>query len=141
LDWYLIPSSINVSLCSWRTDFYSFVNWDSVESAYGRKLILSQFIRTLSQNLYPYVRWWFKLWWTETVFLIILYICNLKRNSVHFTYCYIFIGFTADLRSNTGGQAFPQCVFDHWQIFPGDPCETGSKPYNVVMVSLNDSKC
>jgi len=42
-------------------------------------------------------------------------------------------GFTADLRSNTGGQAFPQCVFDHWQIFPGDPCETGSKPFNVVM--------
>merc|ERR1712202_65567 len=28
-------------------------------------------------------------------------------------------GFTADLRSNTGGQAFPQCVFDHWQIMPG----------------------
>ncbi|XP_060878744.1 translation elongation factor 2 [Metopolophium dirhodum] len=42
-------------------------------------------------------------------------------------------GFTADLRSNTGGQAFPQCVFDHWQVFPGDPCETGSKPYVVVM--------
>ncbi|KAL5245463.1 hypothetical protein ACI65C_012873 [Semiaphis heraclei] len=42
-------------------------------------------------------------------------------------------GFTADLRSNTGGQAFPQCVFDHWQIFPGDPCETGSKPFTVVM--------
>merc|ERR1712093_228405 len=30
-------------------------------------------------------------------------------------------GFTADLRSHTGGQAFPQCVFDHWQIMPGDP--------------------
>lgn len=28
-------------------------------------------------------------------------------------------GFTADLRSSTGGQAFPQCVFDHWQVFPG----------------------
>ncbi|XP_060841654.1 translation elongation factor 2 [Rhopalosiphum padi] len=42
-------------------------------------------------------------------------------------------GFTADLRSNTGGQAFPQCVFDHWQIFPGDPCEAGSKPFTVVM--------
>ncbi|CAD7684728.1 unnamed protein product [Nyctereutes procyonoides] len=27
-------------------------------------------------------------------------------------------GFTADLRSNIGGQAFPQCVFDHWQILP-----------------------
>ncbi|XP_037088490.1 eukaryotic translation elongation factor 2-like [Pollicipes pollicipes] len=41
-------------------------------------------------------------------------------------------GFTADLRSNTGGQAFPQCVFDHWQILPGDPTDAGSKPYNVV---------
>lgn len=43
-------------------------------------------------------------------------------------------GFTADLRSNTGGQAFPQCVFDHWQIFPGDPLEAGSKPFTVVQV-------
>lgn len=34
-------------------------------------------------------------------------------------------GFTADLRSNTGGQAFPQCVFDHWQLLPGDPMEGG----------------
>ena len=34
-------------------------------------------------------------------------------------------GFTADLRSNTGGQAFPQCVFDHWQLLPGDPTEGG----------------
>jgi len=32
-------------------------------------------------------------------------------------------GFTADLRSNTGGQAFPQCVFDHWKIVPGNPFE------------------
>lgn len=28
-------------------------------------------------------------------------------------------GFTADLRAGTGGQAFPQCVFDHWQVLPG----------------------
>jgi len=41
-------------------------------------------------------------------------------------------GFTADLRSNTGGQAFPQCVFDHWQILPGSPFETTSKPGQVV---------
>jgi elongation factor 2 len=41
-------------------------------------------------------------------------------------------GFTADLRSNTGGQAFPQCVFDHWQVFPGNPLEVGTKPYQVV---------
>merc|ERR1712193_241284 len=30
-------------------------------------------------------------------------------------------GFTADLRSSTGGQAFPQCVFDHWQLMAADP--------------------
>jgi elongation factor 2 len=41
-------------------------------------------------------------------------------------------GFTADLRSNTGGQAFPQCVFDHWQILPGDPLDATSKPGIVV---------
>merc|ERR1712121_461411 len=41
-------------------------------------------------------------------------------------------GFTADLRSNTGGQAFPQCVFDHWQILPGDPFEPSSKPAQIV---------
>lgn len=41
-------------------------------------------------------------------------------------------GFTADLRSNTGGQAFPQCVFDHWQILPGDPMDAGTKPSVVV---------
>merc|ERR1712076_325810 len=42
-------------------------------------------------------------------------------------------GFTADLRSNTGGQAFPQCVFDHWQILPGNPLdqESNSKPYQI----------
>lgn len=45
-------------------------------------------------------------------------------------------GFTADLRSNTGGQAFPQCVFDHWQVLPGDPLELGTRPYNVVQVSF-----
>lgn len=41
-------------------------------------------------------------------------------------------GFTADLRSNTGGQAFPQCVFDHWQILPGDPMVPDSKPGMIV---------
>jgi elongation factor 2 len=41
-------------------------------------------------------------------------------------------GFTADLRSNTGGQAFPQCVFDHWQILPGDPFDFTTKPGLVV---------
>merc|ERR1712121_187808 len=44
-------------------------------------------------------------------------------------------GFTADLRSNTGGQAFPQCVFDHWQIMPGDPIQEGTKPYQIVQTT------
>lgn len=44
-------------------------------------------------------------------------------------------GFTADLRSHTGGQAFPQCVFDHWQAVTGDPLLTGSKPYEIVMAT------
>jgi len=41
-------------------------------------------------------------------------------------------GFTADLRSQTGGQAFPQCVFDHWDIMPGSPFEPTSKPAIIV---------
>merc|ERR1719242_58509 len=42
-------------------------------------------------------------------------------------------GFTGDLRSGTSGQAFPQCVFSHWQLYNGDPMEEGTKPYNTVM--------
>jgi len=34
-------------------------------------------------------------------------------------------GFTADLRANTGGQAFPQCVFDHWKTLTQSPFEEG----------------
>ncbi len=34
-------------------------------------------------------------------------------------------GFTADLRSNTGGKAFPQCSFDHWEVLGGSPYEPG----------------
>jgi len=41
-------------------------------------------------------------------------------------------GFVADLRSNTGGQAFPQCVFDHWQIMQGDPMADGTMPAQLV---------
>jgi len=42
-------------------------------------------------------------------------------------------GFTADLRSNTGGKAFPQCVFDHWQELGGNPLVPGSKANEVVL--------
>jgi len=36
-------------------------------------------------------------------------------------------GFTAALRAGTGGQAFPQCVFDHWAAVNGDPMDAESK--------------
>jgi len=48
-------------------------------------------------------------------------------------------GFTADLRSHTSGQAFPQCVFDHWQVLQGDPMETGSKS-NVITLGIRKRK-
>ncbi|CAC5420317.1 EEF2 [Mytilus coruscus] len=44
-------------------------------------------------------------------------------------------GFTGDLRSSTGGQAFPQCVFDHWAVMPGDPFDSTSKPGEVVTIT------
>ena len=36
-------------------------------------------------------------------------------------------GFTTDLRSNTSGQASPQCI-DHWQILPGDTFDKAAVP-------------
>ena len=41
-------------------------------------------------------------------------------------------GFTANLRGQTSGQAFPQCVFDHWALIPGDPTDATSKSYEII---------
>ncbi|KAK7494549.1 hypothetical protein BaRGS_00014202 [Batillaria attramentaria] len=41
-------------------------------------------------------------------------------------------GFTEELRGSTGGKAFPQCVFDHWQVMPGDPLEPSSRAGVIV---------
>lgn len=41
-------------------------------------------------------------------------------------------GFTADLRAGTGGQAFPQMVFDHWQLMPGSALDKTSMSGQVV---------
>lgn len=46
-------------------------------------------------------------------------------------------GFTADLRSQTQGKAFPQCVFDHWQMIADDPLDDtnsakATSSYNIV---------
>ncbi|EIW86922.1 P-loop containing nucleoside triphosphate hydrolase protein [Coniophora puteana RWD-64-598 SS2] len=41
-------------------------------------------------------------------------------------------GFNGDLRSQTAGQAFPQSVFDHWEIMNGTPLDKGSKLEEIV---------
>jgi len=42
-------------------------------------------------------------------------------------------GFTGDLRAATGGQAFPQCVFDHWAEMPGNILEEGDRVNELVL--------
>lgn len=42
-------------------------------------------------------------------------------------------GFVASLRQATSGQAFPQCVFDHWESLPGNCLEKGSKMEELVL--------
>ncbi|KAI0285487.1 P-loop containing nucleoside triphosphate hydrolase protein [Russula aff. rugulosa BPL654] len=41
-------------------------------------------------------------------------------------------GFNGDLRQATGGQAFPQSVFDHWELMNGTPLDKGSKLEDMV---------
>ncbi|KAH9996033.1 P-loop containing nucleoside triphosphate hydrolase protein [Russula vinacea] len=41
-------------------------------------------------------------------------------------------GFNGDLRQATGGQAFPQSVFDHWEVMNGSPLDKGSKIEEMV---------
>jgi elongation factor 2 len=42
-------------------------------------------------------------------------------------------GFVAALRQQTSGQAFPQCVFDHWDNMLGNAMDTGSKMQELVL--------
>lgn len=41
-------------------------------------------------------------------------------------------GFTTFLRAQTGGRAFPQCVFDHWRVLQEDPTKEGGKVNKIV---------
>jgi len=49
-------------------------------------------------------------------------------------------GFTADLRANTGGQAFPQCVFDHWRTNEEDPLDPSSKKIKELVLATRKRK-
>jgi elongation factor 2 len=42
-------------------------------------------------------------------------------------------GFTSDLRAATGGTAFPQMSFDHWDFVTSDPYEEGSKAQTMYV--------
>eukprot|EP00828_Plagiopyla_frontata_P040441 TRINITY_DN548_c0_g1_i9.p1 TRINITY_DN548_c0_g1~~TRINITY_DN548_c0_g1_i9.p1 ORF type:complete len:838 (+),score=120.31 TRINITY_DN548_c0_g1_i9:135-2648(+) len=48
-------------------------------------------------------------------------------------------GFASNLRGLTAGQAFPQCVFDHWQLVQGNPAEVNSK-CNVIVEGIRKRK-
>ncbi|KAN0111581.1 P-loop containing nucleoside triphosphate hydrolase protein [Russula decolorans] len=41
-------------------------------------------------------------------------------------------GFNGDLRQATSGQAFPQSVFDHWELMNGTPLDKGGKLEDMV---------
>jgi elongation factor 2 len=49
-------------------------------------------------------------------------------------------GFNADLRSHTSGQAFPQSVFDHWQILPGGSPLDGSSKVGTIVQEMRKRK-
>jgi len=42
-------------------------------------------------------------------------------------------GFTSLLRQNTGGQAFPQMIFSHWQILNGDVYDEKSQAHSIAL--------
>ncbi|QID85497.1 Elongation factor 2 [Saccharomyces pastorianus] len=44
-------------------------------------------------------------------------------------------GFTGELRQATGGQAFPQMVFDHWATLGSDPLDPTSKAGEIVLAA------
>lgn len=42
-------------------------------------------------------------------------------------------GFTSVLRAATSGQAFPQCVFDHWEVMTQDPLQVGTQANQLIL--------
>uniref|UniRef100_A0A7S1EZ90 Elongation factor EFG domain-containing protein n=1 Tax=Noctiluca scintillans TaxID=2966 RepID=A0A7S1EZ90_NOCSC len=43
-------------------------------------------------------------------------------------------GFVSALRQQTSGQAFPQCVFDHWENLVGNPMEEGKMQTMILAI-------
>ncbi|XP_066947660.1 translation elongation factor 2-like isoform X1 [Macrobrachium rosenbergii] len=67
--------------------------------------------------------------------------CPVAGTAMHNIKAYLPVnesfGVNCDLRGATGGKAFPQCTFDHWQELPGNPMQSGAcninHPFNIVM--------
>ena len=49
-------------------------------------------------------------------------------------------GFTGFLRQNTGGQAFPQMVFHHWEVMNGDPFPGGDEKIGEIVLTARKRK-
>lgn len=56
---------------------------------------------------------------------------DLMHITAHLPVCESF-GFAALLRKNTSGQAFPQLLFSHWAVMPGDPLDPTSTAGKTV---------
>nr|GEZ07759.1 elongation factor 2 [Tanacetum cinerariifolium] len=48
-------------------------------------------------------------------------------------------GFSGALRAATSGQAFPQCVFDHWDMMLADPLDANS-PAGALVATIRKRK-
>lgn len=44
-------------------------------------------------------------------------------------------GFSAALLEATRGSAFPQCVFDHWEVMPGDPMQADTLACKAMLAA------
>ncbi|KAK0620333.1 P-loop containing nucleoside triphosphate hydrolase protein [Immersiella caudata] len=49
-------------------------------------------------------------------------------------------GFNGDLRAGTSGQAFPQSVFDHWQILPGGSALDATSKVGAIVQEMRKRK-
>lgn len=59
-----------------------------------------------------------------------------NSNGMNLIKCYLPViesfGFNQALRAETSGKAFPQCIFDHWEILSSDPLDETSKAHQIV---------
>merc|ERR1712025_831198 len=49
-------------------------------------------------------------------------------------------GFVSALRQQTGGQAFPQCVFDHWETMQGGDFKEDGTKLNTLLLAIRKRK-